>query len=723
MKNFLLLLMCLIGGATLHAQILFQENFEGNEIPDGWSVETNATDGGWISGTANSLQSTSWPIEDNGSRIVASNDDGCNCDKSQDFLILPPMDFTDVEEPIIEFQLYYGEQAYQGAQEDAYIKVSTDNGSNWTIVEELNGAMGWQSVGVGLSDYAGMDDVLIAFHYDDNGGWLYGIAVDDVTIRVPMALDVELNTVDVKAFGETTDEFPIIGTLVNKGLNTINSFDVSYTVNGGDAVVATFDDVSIGSLNSYEFTHPEIWVPNTAGTYEIDITISNLNGEEEMNMDDNSLSVSVDVFEKVVIPNRVDLFLEGTPIIRPVASSSDDLDKPTDLDFFPILGKNELWVINERNEDIGGSTVTLYNAGKEDQETLTRVDGNAWHFMSLPTGIAFAENGFFGTSPGVLDANHSGGTFTGPTLWTSDPDIYARPSGGNGSHMDMLHGSPYSMGIAHEVDNVYWIFDGYNGHPVRYDFVEDHGPGAADHSDGRVRRYTEIELERAGDIPSHLILDKTTGWLYIADIGNKRVLRLNIESGSVMQQLNEINEPLAEHSEMHNVEWEEIITTGLDQPCGIEVLENRLLVSDYATGDIIIYDMNNDFEEMGRIATGQAGITGIKIGPEGNIWYTNRTANELNVIEPDEFSSTENILPNSFATIAPNPTSGLTTIQLTEATPGVVYVLDTNGRLIQQMAITSTNLPIDLSAYASGLYTIKIQTNDGVLTKRITVQK
>ena len=163
--------------------------------------------------------------------------------------------------------------------------------------------------------------------------------------------------------------------------------------------------------------------------------------------------------DSIIIPNRVDDFLGTGADFTQIASSAQQLDRPTDLDFFPILGKYELWVVNQRTENEGGSTVTLFNAGQDNQETLQRVDGNAWHFMSLPTGIAFAESGFFGTSPGVQDANHSGGTFTGPSLWTSDEDIYARPSGGNGSHMDMLHGSPFSMGIAHEKDNVYWVYD------------------------------------------------------------------------------------------------------------------------------------------------------------------------------------------------------------------------------------------------------------------------
>src|SRR5690606_37169917 len=162
--------------------------------------------------------------------------------------------------------------------------------------------------------------------------------------------------------------------------------------------------------------------------------------------------------------------------------------------------------------------------------------------------------------PGIRDANHTAnGTFTGPTLWSSHPDINAQPCGGDGSHLDMLHGSPYSMGIAHEADNIYWVFDGYNEHIVQYDFNEDHGPGNDDHSDGEIRRFTDITVEKEGKVPSHLILGKTTGWLYVVDNGNDRVLRVYINSATTMSpNLPLINEPLTVNATM-NADWEVII--------------------------------------------------------------------------------------------------------------------------------------------------------------------
>jgi hypothetical protein len=56
-----------------------------------------------------------------------------------------------------------------------------------------------------------------------------------------------------------------------------------------------------------------------------------------------------------------------------------------------------------------------------------------------------------------------------------------------------------------------------------------------------------------------------------------------------------------------------------------------LLISDYANGDIIIYDISQDpVVELGRIETGLNNeIMGLKVSPEGDIWFVCSNANEL----------------------------------------------------------------------------------------------
>ena len=320
------------------------------------------------------------------------------------------------------------------------------------------------------------------------------------------------------------------------------------------------------------------------------------------------------------------------PEMQVFANSADKVNIPQDLDFHPTRFM-ELWILNKDVDATGGSTVTIQNAGSPNQIKEWRRDGNAWHFMALPSAIAFSNNGNFATAANIKDANRQGGTFTGPTLWSSDMNIYAKPSGGNGSHYDMLHGSPFGMGIAAEKDNVFWVFDGHNGHLVRYDFVDDHGPGNDFHGDGLVHRYKDINLKKNGALPSHMVLDQAKKWLYIVDGGNNRILRMNIQSGNKKGDLNLINEPLTQHWEMENTVYEVLNIPGIVNPTGIEIKDNRLFISDYESGDIIAFNVDSK-QTIGRISTGKKGIIGIKVDPQGKIWFVNELTHEVVRVQP-----------------------------------------------------------------------------------------
>ncbi|MFT4522907.1 MAG: hypothetical protein ACI8ZN_001859 [Bacteroidia bacterium] len=314
------------------------------------------------------------------------------------------------------------------------------------------------------------------------------------------------------------------------------------------------------------------------------------------------------------------------PEIVKISESSSRISDPTDLDFNPTR-PGELWIVNQGTEGTGGSTVMVTGLNSSSPSYDYRKDQNSWHFMSLPTGIAFGDNGNFATSTGVLDANHNGGTFTGPALWSSDLNVYARPSGGNGSHLDMLHASPYSMGIAWETGNAYWVMDGYHGNICRYDFVNDHGPGNSDHDDGRVRRYTNVKVKKNLNIPSHMEFDHANNNLYAVDNGNNRVLKIEVSTQSKIGNLTLINEQLAEYSEM-NADFKVISSNALTSYCGLAMNGNRIFLSDYETGTIICLNSENTYE-IGRIETGIKGITGIVVDANNVLWFVSNETDAL----------------------------------------------------------------------------------------------
>ena len=400
------------------------------------------------------------------------------------------------------------------------------------------------------------------------------------------------------------------------------------------------------------------------------------------------------------------------------------IDSPTDLDFKP--GTNELWITNKGTEATGGSTVIFSNAGLSNKSDQYKKDKNSRHFMSMVSAISFGKDGTFATSADVLDANHSGGTFTGPTLWTSHSKIYSIIGNNkmpyNGSHLSMLHGSPYSMGIEFDTNMVYWVFDGYHKEIVKYDFGKDHGPGYHDHSNGKIHRYTEVNVTREANIPSHMVLDQTSGWLYICETSKSRILRMNTRTGNKKSDLPILNEPLAEHFEMENVVWEVYIDSGLVKPCGIDFSQNRLLVSDYSNGEIIMYNTSDSTPvEMGRIETGMPGIMGIKIGTDGKIWFVDNTNYEVmrinhSPVETDaailRISSVEENVCSTIspvATILNNGTDTLTSVTINYSVNGTINTVSWNGSLAYGDTFSITLPPIHITA---GKHTLFVSTSD-----------
>lgn len=350
--------------------------------------------------------------------------------------------------------------------------------------------------------------------------------------------------------------------------------------------------------------------------------------------------------------NYLDKYLSDPLTYTTIGTSADGLEIPRDLDFKPYT--NELWV-GCKSLTINSPMVIYHNAGLPNQSVLYRKDSHSSHFNANIAAFQFSNNGEWSNASELkTSTSNASSTFMGPSLWCGDTAQFANIFQSNwksgfplGSHLDMLHQSPYAMGIAWDTNRVWWLFDGYNGNICKYDFVNDHGPGFDYHNDGKIWRYVDVTVQRVVDVPSHMVIDKSTGWLYYISGASKQLKRLNTKTGSVTGNLTvpgSGSEPLAGYYKVQNVTVE-TIETFTTQPCGVEVYNSRLLVSDYTTGDIYIYDISGTSPvKLGKIATGQAGIMGIKVGPDGRIWFVNATQDKVVRINPNPATNDAGIL-------------------------------------------------------------------------------
>jgi len=543
----------------------------------------------------------------------------------------------------------------------------------------------------------------------------------------PPNLDAEMTSLTMPGYAYAGN-VNVKGLVTNLGVTTITSMDVDYTIDGGTAVTDNLTGLSIAPFTSYSFTHATPWNVATVGSYAVNVTVSNVNGATDDNSGNNSQSKSVTI--NPAIPNiMADYISDPTGVVYDViGTSADQVVAPKDLDFSP---DGALWSINTNTEGSGGSTIKWTNPGEVGQTDLWQRDGNAWHFMSLPTAIAFSDNGNFGTSTGVFDANHDGGApFTGPALWSSDPSIYAQPSGGNGSHMDMLHASPYSMGMASVTENAFFVFDANSNDIVYYDFVDDHGPGNTYHGDAIIRRITGTAVNWvSANVSSHLEMAPNTDWLYVVDGGNSRVLRMDISTGSIGGTPTNFNNPeaIAEYSTWNGITVETVVSTGLIEPSGVDIIDDRMIITDHSTGDIIIYDISAiPATEITRIATGNPGIQGTVIGPNGFIWYANATTNEIvKVITADAAGVSDNDLDLSLK-LYPNPTSGILTLRTLDATlsNSTINIVDVSGKVVQTISnVSGNNVEMDLTKLSNGMYYLSILNEGHVTTEKLMIGK
>jgi len=337
----------------------------------------------------------------------------------------------------------------------------------------------------------------------------------------------------------------------------------------------------------------------------------------------------------------IDNCLNGPFTVTEIANATNQVVAPRDLEFKPYT--DELWIVNKASNN-GGTNVIIYHAGTPSQVAEYRKDSHTSHFMLLPSAFSFSDIGEFATVGENQSSNGGTSTFMGPVLWSSDTNVFASVFQSNwlngyplGSHLDMLHQSPMAMGIAHDTLESYWVFDGYNSNICKYDFVTNHGPGYEDHTNGVILRYTDIDIQREPDVPSHMVKDKSTGWLYIIDTGHKKLIRINTATGTVVDTLQPPGtapESLDGYYEIQGVVQEEI-DTFLTRPSGIALYKNRLIVGDYDSGEITVYDISGVFPVvLGVIATSQTGMTGLEIGTDGKIWFVNYLLNTVNRIDP-----------------------------------------------------------------------------------------
>lgn len=333
------------------------------------------------------------------------------------------------------------------------------------------------------------------------------------------------------------------------------------------------------------------------------------------------------------------------------SANGDRLLEPTGLAWHG-LKPGELWITLRFGPDtrtcnegegpcpwLEGHVAIVAGAATTSTSVTMKLDANSWHFMRRPTGIAWGAGDRFATCGEARTGNYESDEipYNGPTLWTADPTIFAEPPppGANGTHLDMLHNSPYCMGIAHEQGSIYWVFNGDAGALDRYDFHEPHFPGGEDHSDGEVWRFAAGELLRVPEVPSHLAYDAMSRLLYVSDPGHSRVIALDTASGEVTGEITTYD-PIRTHALVTGATVTDLVPPGeVTLPSGLALVNGVLFVADRATGVIGAWDVDTK-RRLRSLETGlgPGALTALSYGPDGKLYLSEITGGRVLRIEP-----------------------------------------------------------------------------------------
>jgi polyhydroxybutyrate depolymerase len=376
---FTLAIAIALSSASLFSQtILLEEDFEAATFPAGWTQTSNASDGGYLLGTNSSLQSQWWSIADHGN-IIATNDDECDCDKTVDYLITPPLDLTSVTSVVLQFQSYFDGGSLSGGTEEATIEYSLNGGATWNLLQTIDGTDdgAWDAQTISLNSLAGNANVLLAFHYFDDNNWLFGWGIDDVLVFQLEDTDLALSSLTVNSTVDVLNPNTVAGIVSNTGLNAIQSFDVSWTI-GGTVYTTNFNSLSIPSLGTYNFSHPDLLTFAASGLGNLEVAISNVNGlGPDFNQNNDSMSMEIEAVEYATFGNRDYIYYHASsappncPLVLVCHGYGGSAQEIMDYSEFNALAEEFGFAVCYPQGTEDGSNTTFFNVGYDFQNNQT----------------------------------------------------------------------------------------------------------------------------------------------------------------------------------------------------------------------------------------------------------------------------------------------------------------------------------------------------------------
>lgn len=343
MKTLLSIILLSLISISVSAQVyLPPQDFYGDVFPpEGWTIENGGDDGTFIQGPPPYTFDTASAIIINSANIEVD-----------DRIISPEFNLP----ADTEFKLYaqlrgsvgYAIQQYWDPDNKVryFIEISTDGGTSWEVVLDLDDSesvqaagvsfpwpdWAWFDVAIDISSYGG-NNVMIAFHHEKesvpSGGGNF--AVTNMGVWEDVQNDVQLQSLDMPHYKLINNEFEVGGMIKNIGNNEVNSFEGTIYVNGESVQTYTITGLSLASFDTHSFTAGDILLLDEVDIYSIELVVDLVNSQPDASPENNSLSQEISIGSSLV--DRIPLFEMFTSSTCPTCPGGNEI-----LD--NILGNN-----------------------------------------------------------------------------------------------------------------------------------------------------------------------------------------------------------------------------------------------------------------------------------------------------------------------------------------------------------------------------------------------
>jgi|GEM_PF-4956316 hypothetical protein len=351
------------------------EDFENND--GGWFPD-NSNNGTWQYGHPNSSELTGG--SSSSVNAWSTNLTGLCGDFEDSYLYSPCYDFTTLNQPVVEFDIWYQSngQLYSNFNSMLF-EYSIDNGQTWTVLgNNYEGGINWYDYQQGwfgintLWKHASHDMALLSHESKVNFRYKFksfsqpsqkGFAIDNFCIHEAYLNDIAVSSINNPVSSCDLSNVSVNITVSNLGISDINSFSIEYSIDGINWVsesvsqfIPTGENVSISFTQNITLSNPSINFLNARALMSNDQNLSN-----------NLLSKEI-----LFLPT-----LDGSEIIEDFENTSAnywisekawnstsndwELSLPTTSNLNSAYSGSKSWVTNANGNYTGGQISYVYS--------------------------------------------------------------------------------------------------------------------------------------------------------------------------------------------------------------------------------------------------------------------------------------------------------------------------------------------------------------------------